>query len=57
MTIDKIEMQKEFIDNIKKNCEDDIEKNRKKILSIESETNSLFDLIKIKDINMSKYML
>ena len=47
--MDKMEMQKEFIDNIKKNGEDDIEKNRKKILSIESETNSLFDLIKIKE--------
>jgi DNA repair exonuclease SbcCD ATPase subunit len=54
MTIDKIEMQKEFIDNIKKNGEDDIEKNRKKILSIESETNSLFDLIKIKEEESSE---
>lgn len=54
MTMDKIEMQKEFIDNIKKNGEDDIEKNRKKILSIESETNSLFDLIKIKEEESSE---
>ena len=54
MTMDKIEMQKEFIDNIKKNGEDDIEKNRKKILNIESETNSLFDLIKIKEEESSE---
>jgi len=30
MTVEKITMQKEFIDNIKKNGEDDIEKNKKK---------------------------
>ena len=49
MTADKIEMQKEFIDNIKKNGEDDIEKNKKKILDIETETNNLFNEIKINE--------
>jgi len=49
MTIDKIEMQKDFIENIKRNGEDDIEKNKKKIVNIEVETNSLFDEIKIKE--------
>ena len=49
MTVEKITMQKEFIDNIKKNGEDDIEKNKKKILDIETETNNLFAEIKIKE--------
>ena len=49
MTIDKIEMQKDFIENIKKNGEDNIEKNKKKIIDIEAETHNLFEEIRMKE--------